>query len=101
MARWGGYTVNLIHYEDAASLCLAALQGRGSEGGAYYRARTFLGCDGAPVTFEARAVLRAGSGAGCWRPACAACGWAAGRLAGWLGLCGGHPLGLGSAMLPC
>lgn len=24
--RWGGYTVNLIHYEDAAGLCLAALQ---------------------------------------------------------------------------
>ena len=23
MARWGGYTVNLIHYEDAASLCVA------------------------------------------------------------------------------
>ncbi len=21
--RWGGYTINLIHYEDAASLCLA------------------------------------------------------------------------------
>ncbi|EFN59122.1 hypothetical protein CHLNCDRAFT_18825 [Chlorella variabilis] len=59
VARWGGYTVNLIHYEDAASLCLAALQGRGSEGGAYYRARTFLGCDGAPVTFEARADMMA------------------------------------------
>ena len=23
MARWGGYTVNLIHYEDAARLCVA------------------------------------------------------------------------------
>ena len=23
MARWGGYTVNLLHYEDAASLCVA------------------------------------------------------------------------------
>ena len=23
VARWGGYTVNLIHYEDAASLCVA------------------------------------------------------------------------------
>lgn len=21
--RWGGYIINLIHYEDAASLCLA------------------------------------------------------------------------------
>ena len=26
VARWGGYTVNLIHYEDAAGLCLAVLQ---------------------------------------------------------------------------
>lgn len=26
--RWGGYTVNLIHYEDAARLALAALQAR-------------------------------------------------------------------------
>lgn len=50
--RWGGYTVNLIHYEDAASLCLAALQGRGSADGAPYRGRVFLGCDGTPVTFE-------------------------------------------------
>ena len=23
VARWGGYTVNLIHYEDAASLSIA------------------------------------------------------------------------------
>lgn len=23
VSRWGGYTVNLIHYEDAASLCVA------------------------------------------------------------------------------
>jgi len=23
VARWGGYTVNLIHYEDAASVCVA------------------------------------------------------------------------------
>lgn len=50
--RWGGYTVNLIHYEDAARLCLAVLQGAGSPDGAPYRGRTFLGCDGSPVTFE-------------------------------------------------
>lgn len=30
--RWGGYTVNLIHYEDAAELCLAVLQVRRSGG---------------------------------------------------------------------
>ena len=23
VARWGGYIINLIHYEDAASLCVA------------------------------------------------------------------------------
>ena len=23
VARWGGYVINLIHYEDAAALCLA------------------------------------------------------------------------------
>lgn len=23
VSRWGGYTVNLIHYEDAARLCVA------------------------------------------------------------------------------
>ena len=54
VARWGGYTVNLIHYQDAAALCCAVLRGQGT-GGAYYRARTFLGCDGAPVTFDVRA----------------------------------------------
>jgi hypothetical protein len=52
VARWEGYTVNLIHYEDAASLCLAALSGRGAPAGQPYRGRTFLGCDGSPVTFE-------------------------------------------------
>ena len=23
VSRWGGYVINLIHYEDAASLCVA------------------------------------------------------------------------------
>lgn len=50
--RWGGYTVNLIHYEDAAALCLAVLRGAGAEDGQQYKGRTFLGCDGAPITFE-------------------------------------------------
>lgn len=56
VARWGGYTVNLIHYEDAASLCLAVLQGRGSPCGPY-RGQAFLGCDGSPVTFEVRFMV--------------------------------------------
>lgn len=50
--RWGGYLVNMIHYEDAASLCLAALMGRGSETDSTYRSQVFVGCDNAPVTFQ-------------------------------------------------
>ncbi|KAK9814534.1 hypothetical protein WJX72_007487 [[Myrmecia] bisecta] len=49
--RWSGYTVNLIHYEDAASLSLAVLEGHEKEGQPF-RSRTFVGCDGAPVTFQ-------------------------------------------------
>ncbi|CAG9467744.1 unnamed protein product [Pedinophyceae sp. YPF-701] len=48
--RWGGYTVNLIHYEDAASLAVAILRGRGSEG--YYRGSVFVGSDNHPITFD-------------------------------------------------
>jgi len=61
--RWGGYLVNLIHYEDAASMCHAVLTGKGagnSNSGNFnnitstnnHRSRVFLGCDGHPVTFE-------------------------------------------------
>lgn len=50
--RWGGYTVNLIHYEDAAGLTGAVLRGQGSQDGAAYRGKVFLGCDNVPVTFE-------------------------------------------------
>jgi nucleoside-diphosphate-sugar epimerase len=59
LERWGGYTVNLLHYEDAAALALAALAARARGG-------TFLGCDGAPVTFEnmMAAVARSGELAG-------------------------------------
>jgi len=48
--RWGGYTVNLIHYEDAASLSAAIMCGNGSE--QFYRGRIFLGTDGSPITFS-------------------------------------------------
>jgi len=51
VARWGGYVVNMIHYEDAASICAAVLKGRGAEG-QRYRSRVFVGCDDKPVTFE-------------------------------------------------
>ncbi len=52
VARDGGYIVNLIHYEDAASLTGAILRGQGSENGAGYRSKVFLGCDNMPITFE-------------------------------------------------
>jgi len=48
--RPGSYLVNLIHYEDAASLAVAVLAGDGAGAGGH-RAATFLGCDGSPVTF--------------------------------------------------
>ena len=51
VARWGGYLVNMIHYEDAASICAAVLKGQGAEG-QQYRSRVFVGCDDKPVTFE-------------------------------------------------
>ncbi|KAL3149562.1 hypothetical protein ABBQ32_002341 [Trebouxia sp. C0010 RCD-2024] len=47
VSRWGGYTVNLIHYEDAARLCVAALQSSSE-----CRGRVFVGADSAPITFE-------------------------------------------------
>ena len=43
--RPGNYVINLIHYEDAASLAVEALQ-HGTKGALY------LGCDGHPVTFS-------------------------------------------------
>lgn len=42
MPRWGGYTVNLIHYEDAAGLCLAVLQ-VGGRGAAAWEGRCCMG----------------------------------------------------------
>lgn len=49
---YGGGLVNQIHYDDAASLCVAALL-RGQKG------QVFLGCDGVPLTREAIAEAAA------------------------------------------
>ncbi|KAI8465729.1 MAG: hypothetical protein J3K34DRAFT_525149 [Monoraphidium minutum] len=54
VARYGGYTVNMLHYEDAAGLAAAVLRGDGApaaDGGAY-RGRVFVGADGHPLTFD-------------------------------------------------
>jgi nucleoside-diphosphate-sugar epimerase len=60
--RWGGYTVNLLHYEDAASLAVAALGA-----GPASRGRAYIGADGAPVTFQARArAAAAARPPACW-----------------------------------
>ena len=59
--RWGGYTINLLHYEDAAELCFRILQGGRS--GAPFREEIFLGCDGAPITLEDMMAATLASGA--------------------------------------
>jgi len=46
--RPGNYLLNLVHYEDAARLTLAALDGDRSEPGSVY-----LGADGSPLEFKA------------------------------------------------
>ncbi|KAL3688235.1 hypothetical protein R1sor_014544 [Riccia sorocarpa] len=43
IAQRPDHVVNLIHYEDAASLCLAILRGE-------FRGRVFVGCDNHPVS---------------------------------------------------
>lgn len=50
--RYGGYTVNMIHYEDAARLALAVLRGDGSGDGGGWRGRVFVGTDNHPLTFS-------------------------------------------------
>ena len=56
--RWGGYTVNLLHYEDAATLAEAVLSGAGlssddqSSSSSSWRSKALLGTDGAPITFQ-------------------------------------------------
>ncbi|KAF8059377.1 hypothetical protein HT031_005182 [Scenedesmus sp. PABB004] len=64
VARYGGYVVNMIHYEDAARLALAILRGDGEAGGsgAGYRGQVFVGTDGHPLTFEDMVAACAQSG---------------------------------------
>lgn len=50
--RWGGRTINLLHYEDAANLVLKVLLGAGCEEGRLYRSATFLAVDDKPITLE-------------------------------------------------
>lgn len=51
VARYGGYTVNMLHYQDAAGLAAAILRGDGAADGAY-RGRVFVGADNHPLTFQ-------------------------------------------------
>lgn len=51
VARPGSYLVNLIHYEDAASIAVSALSHRGPDG-VPLRGELLLGADGVPVTFR-------------------------------------------------
>lgn len=53
VARFGGYTVNMLHYEDAARLALSILRGDGSgSGSSGFRGKIFVGTDGHPLTFQ-------------------------------------------------
>jgi len=67
--RAGGYTVNLLHYEDAARLAAAVLGGAGAPPEAAaagsWKSRVFLGCDGAPLTFDAMVAAAAACPAAC------------------------------------
>jgi nucleoside-diphosphate-sugar epimerase len=62
VARYGGYTVNMLHYEDAARLAFAILRGDGAADGKGYRGRVFLGADNHPVTFDDMMAACFGSG---------------------------------------
>jgi len=63
--RSGGYTVNLLHYEDAARLAAAVLGGDGGPPGGAWRGRVFLGCDGSPLTFDEMVAAAAACPAAC------------------------------------
>jgi nucleoside-diphosphate-sugar epimerase len=59
--RYAGYTVNMLHYEDAARLAVAALRSDGAAAAAAAgeqpaaagrRGHIYVGCDGVPLTFR-------------------------------------------------
>jgi nucleoside-diphosphate-sugar epimerase len=78
--RYGGYTVNMLHYEDAASLAVAILKGDGCGGGggegggsgasssSFYRGEVFLGCDNHPLTFDEMVRACESSGLPAYQP---------------------------------
>ena len=55
--RWGGYTVNLLHYEDASSLCMRVREGGGG-------ASSLDGGRGAEGRGQGRREGREGAGGG-------------------------------------
>jgi nucleoside-diphosphate-sugar epimerase len=54
VARYGGYVVNMLHYEDAAGLAVAVLRGDGASAaqGGRWKEHIFVGTDGHPLTFQ-------------------------------------------------
>eukprot|EP00879_Flechtneria_rotunda_P005880 GHRR01006186.1.p1 GENE.GHRR01006186.1~~GHRR01006186.1.p1 ORF type:complete len:376 (+),score=78.33 GHRR01006186.1:170-1297(+) len=52
VARYGGYVVNMLHYEDAARMALAILKGDGCSDGSRWQGQVFVGCDNNPLTFQ-------------------------------------------------
>ncbi|MEW5314259.1 MAG: hypothetical protein WDW38_005770 [Sanguina aurantia] len=65
--RFGGSGLNLLHYEDAASLTAAIL--RGSSSGPF-RNRLFLGCDNHPLTYQDMMTAYESSAAFTWPGPC-------------------------------
>jgi nucleoside-diphosphate-sugar epimerase len=86
--RFGGYSVNMLHYEDAASLAVAIMKGGvagdggeagagGAGGGAaagqqpansMFRGEIFLGCDNHPLTFDEMVRACESSGLAAYQP---------------------------------
>eukprot|EP00878_Enallax_costatus_P035525 GHUV01039663.1.p1 GENE.GHUV01039663.1~~GHUV01039663.1.p1 ORF type:complete len:189 (-),score=21.38 GHUV01039663.1:338-904(-) len=50
--RFGGYVVNMLHYEDAARMAFAILKGDGKADGQGFRGQVSVGTDGHPLTFQ-------------------------------------------------
>lgn len=69
--RFGGYSVNMLHYEDAASLAVAILRGGvdGDGKSSPFRGDVFLGCDNHPLTFDAMVRACEASGLPAYQPA--------------------------------